>query len=115
MKESYCGLCQTCPLDNPDFLEAVARVKAFLAQSPFYWWLHCYLESANFSLPEFLRGLDWFLDHHECPGCKEGGGMLKCPVRACARQRQYAHCSECPDFQTCEHFKIILEIMRLKY
>ena len=28
MKESYCGLCDQCQLDNPEFLEAVAKVKA---------------------------------------------------------------------------------------
>lgn len=113
MPESYCGLCQNCPLDNPDFLSAVARVKGYLTQAPFYWWFHCYLESTDFSLPEFLKGLDWFLDHPECPGCKKGGGMINCSIRHCANQRQYAHCNECPDFQTCENYNMILEIVKL--
>jgi len=115
MKDSYCGLCYTCPLANPDFLEAIARIKSYLGQSSFSWWFNCLPESKVFSLPEFLKGLDWFLNHTECSGCKEGGGRNPCPIRDCASKRQYAHCNECPDFQTCEHYNIILAIMKLRY
>jgi hypothetical protein len=32
MTESYYGLCETCQLDHPEFLAAVAKVKSFLDQ-----------------------------------------------------------------------------------
>ena len=113
-KDSYCGLCHTCPLDNLDFLEAIARIKSYLEQFPIYWWLHCFPESESFSLPEFHKGLEWFLDHPECPGCKEGGGLTQCPIRDCARQRQYADCNECPDLQNCERYNIILKFIKAR-
>jgi hypothetical protein len=113
MKESYCGLCHTCQLDNPDFLEAIARVKSYLEQSPFCWWFYCLPENEAFSLPEFRRGLEWFLSHPECPGCKEGGGLMQCPIRRCASQRGYASCNECPDFGTCENYNMVLRIIKL--
>jgi hypothetical protein len=34
MKESYCGLCDTCQLDNPDFLEALTKVRTMSNNSP---------------------------------------------------------------------------------
>ncbi len=32
MKQSYCGLCETCLIDQPDFLEAIAKVNEYLDQ-----------------------------------------------------------------------------------
>jgi|WetSurMetagenome_2_1015567.scaffolds.fasta_scaffold61815_4 hypothetical protein len=114
MKESYCGLCHACQLDNPDFLKAIGRVKSYLEQFPLYWWFNCFPEIESFSLPEFRKGLEWFLNHPKCPGCKEGGGMNQCPIRDCARQRQYSDCNECPDLQTCERFNTLLKIIRVR-
>ena len=42
MKQSYCGLCETCLIDKPDFLEAIAKVKEYLDQFPITWWAHCF-------------------------------------------------------------------------
>ena len=36
MKESYCGFCDDCQLDHPEFLEAVAKVKSFVDQFRVY-------------------------------------------------------------------------------
>jgi len=38
MKQSYCGLGETCLIDDPDFLEAIAKVKEYLDQFPITWW-----------------------------------------------------------------------------
>jgi len=109
MKESFCGLCDKCRLDHPDFLEAVARVKSFVDEFPAYWWMHCFPGEEGFSLPEFVKGLEWFLRKPECPGCKEGGGREQCPIRRCALRRQCANCFECPELETCEHYSIIFK------
>ncbi|MEJ2091803.1 MAG: DUF3795 domain-containing protein [Syntrophobacterales bacterium] len=109
MKESYCGCCDTCPLDNPDFLEALTQVKKYVKEFPIFWWTHCFPGDEGFSFPEFIKGLDWFLSHTECPGCKKGGGLKECPIRQCARQRQVAHCSECSDVEICDHYNIIIQ------
>jgi len=109
MKQSYCGLCETCLLDKPDFLEAIAKVKEYLDQFPVTWWSHCFPGDEGFSFPELRKGLDWFLSRPECPSCKGGGGLKACPIRRCAMIRQVEHCLECHDMETCEHYNIILQ------
>jgi hypothetical protein len=109
MKQSYCGLCETCLIDNLNFLEAIAKVKEYLDQFPITWWAHCFPGDEGFSFPEFRKGLDWFLSGPECLGCKEGRGPKECPVRLCAKTRRVVHCSECHDLETCEHYNIILQ------
>jgi hypothetical protein len=109
MKESYCGLCDQCQLDHPEFIEAVATVKSFVDQFRIYWWAHCFWGDEGFSLPEFRRGLEWFLSHPECPGCRGGRGLDRCPIRICAINRRCDHCYDCPDLAQCHRFKLILE------
>ncbi len=108
MKGSYCGLCDGCPLDNPDFLEALAKVKNYVNELPLYWWIHCFPGNEGFSLPEFFKGLEWFLRQPECPGCKEGGGLDECPIRQCATQRQISHCTQCPEMDRCERYQLLI-------
>jgi hypothetical protein len=109
MKESYCGLCDTCPLDQPDFLNALSQVRNFIEQMPIYWWRHCFPGNEGFSIPEFIKGIDWFLNQPECLGCKQGGGLKECPIRQCAAQRQVIRCSECQEQEGCERYNIIME------
>ena len=104
MKESFCGLCDDCQLGAPDFLEALATVKGYLDTFRVNWWAHCFPGDEGFSLPEFHQGLDWFLGHTECPGCKGGKGQDRCPIRLCAMRRDQGHCSECPKLMACEKF-----------
>ncbi|MCK9376500.1 MAG: DUF3795 domain-containing protein [Syntrophobacterales bacterium] len=109
MKESYCGLCDACQLDNPEFLQAVAQVKSFVDRFRVYWWAHCYRGDEGFSLPEFRKGLEWFLSHAECPGCRGGRGLDHCPIRICAINRGCEHCFECPELAQCDRFRLILK------
>jgi hypothetical protein len=104
MKDSYCGLCEECQLGTPEFLEALALVKGYLDTFRVNWWAHCFPGEEGFSLPEFRRGLEWFLDHTECSGCKDGKGMDRCPIRLCAMRRNRGNCYECPELMDCEKF-----------
>jgi Protein of unknown function (DUF3795) len=108
MKQSYCGLCETCLIDKPDFLMAIAKVKEYLDQFPITRWAHCFPGDEGFSFPELHKGLDWFLSHPECPSCKGGGGLRDYPIRRCAKTREVAKCLECYDLETCEHYNIII-------
>ena len=92
MRESYCGLCDDCQLGHPGFLETVSRLKDYLEQVRANVWLHCFPGQEGFSLPEFNRGLEWFLAHTECPGCKNGRGVEDCTIRVCAHGRGLDHC-----------------------
>ena len=109
MKQSYCGLCETCLKDDPDFLDAVARVKECLDQFPTFWWSHCFPGDEGFSFPEFRQGLDWFLSRPECPGCKGGGGLPDCPIKSCAQSRDVGRCLECHDLENCDHYNKIMQ------
>jgi hypothetical protein len=108
MRESYCGLCDDCQLGHAGFLEAVSRLKEYVDQFRANVWLHCFPGDAGFSFPEFRKGLEWFLDHEDCPGCKDGRGLDDCPVRQCARGRRLEHCYECPDLAPCDKFVHLL-------
>jgi hypothetical protein len=109
MKESYCGICNECQLGAPDFLEAVGTVKAYLDQFRLNFWAHCYPGEEGFSFPEFRKGLDWFLYHTECPGCRGGKGLDRCPIRLCASRRELGSCYECQDLKDCTKFAFLLE------
>ena len=96
MRESYCGLCDDCQLGHPGFLETVSRLKDYLEQVRANVWLHCFPGQEGFSLPEFRKGLEWFLAHTECPGCRNGRGLDDCPIRVCAQARGLNHCYQVP-------------------
>lgn len=108
IRESYCGLCDDCQLGNPDFLETVSRMRDYLDRFRTNVWLHCFPGEAGFSLPEFRKGLEWFLAHTECPGCKNGRGLEDCPIRLCAQSRGIEHCYECPDLEICDKYDHLL-------
>lgn len=109
IRESYCGLCDDCQLGDPEFLKTVTLLKEYLDRFRANWWVHCFPDDEGFSFPEFRRGVDWFLAHRECPGCKGGKGLELCPIRTCAVARGLANCSLCPDLVSCDKFDYLLE------
>ena len=108
MRSSYCGLCDDCQLGNPSFLETVGRLKEYVDGFRANVWAHCFPQTEGFSFPEFRKGLDWFLSHTECPGCKEGRGLEDCPIRTCARGRALDSCYQCSDLEPCDKFDFLL-------
>lgn len=108
-RESYCGLCDDCQLGHPEFLQVVAQLREYLDRFRANWWVHCFPGDEGFSFPELRRGLDWFLKHTECPGCKGGRGLDLCPIRTCAKARGLEHCYECPDLEPCDLFTPLME------
>jgi hypothetical protein len=108
MRQSYCGLCDDCQLGDPGFLQAVTRLQEYVNRFRANVWLHCFPNGEGFSFPEFKKGLDWFLNHTECPGCQGGRGLTDCPVRCCALARGLAHCYLCPDLAPCDKFDFLL-------
>jgi hypothetical protein len=95
-------------LGNPRFLETVARLQGYMARVRANVWLHCFPGEPGFSLPEFKKGLEWFLAHRDCPGCKNGRGLENCPIRLCAQVRGLEHCYECPDLEPCDKYGPLL-------
>ena len=108
LRESFCGLCDDCRLGNADFLETVSQVKKYVDGFRGNWWVHCFPQEEGFNFPEFRKGLDWFISHRECPGCKGGRGQEDCPIRICALGRQLDYCYFCPDLEPCDKFAFLL-------
>ena len=92
---------------DPD--TAYRTLKEYLDQVRANVWVHCFPGPCGFNLQEFRRGLDWFLAHTDCPGCKEGRGLQDCPIRLCAESRHLEHCYECPDLDPCDKYAMLLE------
>ena len=89
-------------------METVSRLKDYLEQVRANVWLHCFPGQEGFSLPEFRKGLEWFLAHTECPGCRNGRGLDDCPIRVCAQARKLDHCYQCPDLEPCDKYTLLL-------
>ena len=108
MRDSYCSLCEDCPLGRQDFLDTLIQMKEFIDQIRDNYWSHCCAAEPEFDVREFRKGLEWFLKHTECPGCKAGRGLADCPIRQCAQQRHLEHCYQCPDLNTCTKVEVLL-------
>ncbi|MBM4284907.1 MAG: DUF3795 domain-containing protein [Deltaproteobacteria bacterium] len=108
IRASFCGLCDDCQLGNPAFLETVVRLQKYLFQFRANWWLHCFPVEEGFSFAELSKALEWFRNHSECPGCKNGKGHEDCPIRRCALERGLDQCHQCPDLAPCQKFDFLL-------
>jgi hypothetical protein len=108
MRQSYCGLCDDCQLGNQDFLDTVFRLQEYVNRFRDNWWVHCFPQGEGFSFLEFRKGLEWFLEHRECPSCQCGRGTQDCPIRICAESHALKHCYECPNLEQCDKFDFLL-------
>jgi hypothetical protein len=54
--------------------------------------------SGSFDFTQFLTGLDWFIQHASCPGCRHGGGPAWCEVKQCCAAKGWRICFECEEF-----------------
>jgi hypothetical protein len=76
MKESFCGLYETSPLDNRDFLETLAKLKNYVNHLSIHWWTHCFPGSEDFfslNFSRFSSGLSGNLNALES---RKGGGLV---------------------------------------
>jgi len=57
-----------------------------------------------FDFKQFMKGLEWFIENAECPGCRQGGGPPWCEVKKCAFEKGLRICFECEEFP-CSKFE----------
>jgi hypothetical protein len=55
----------------------------------------------DFEFENFMKGLNWFANS-SCVGCLREGGMPKCEVRSCCKEKGLKNCYFCEDFLECE-------------
>ena len=76
MKESYCNLYDTCPLNNPDFLETLAKLKICVNHLSVHWWTHCFPENEGFSSLNISRVSSGFSANLNALDARKGGGLV---------------------------------------
>ena len=80
MKESYCGLCDQCQLDHPEFLEAVAKVKSLRGPVSDLLVGALFLgRRAVFPCRNFARVWSGFSPIPNARGAEAGGGWIAAP------------------------------------
>jgi len=105
---TYCGLyCDACAMKNGQ-IRGTAKILGQMLQAYSYAdWTPAVAEfvPAVKHYPEFEGVLEW-LTTQDCGGCHAGGGDPACAIRACAQERGFAGCWECPD-DGCEKLEFI--------
>ena len=76
MKESYCGLYDTCPLNKRDFLETLAKLKNYVNHLSVHWWTHCFPGNKGFSSLNFSRVSSGFSGNLNALESRKGGGLV---------------------------------------
>jgi hypothetical protein len=66
----------------------------------------------DFEFENFMRGLNWFANS-SCVGCLQGGGMPKCEVRNCCKEKGLKNCYFCENFLECEKLSYQKETYRI--
>ncbi len=96
---SFCGLCcSDCRPSRPEFFNVVDRLEKMLAdlQIENYAELKAGTVEEFSRYPEFLAFLRR-IGELRCPDpCRCGGGKPSCPKRACAKEKDFSGCFECP-------------------
>jgi hypothetical protein len=95
---TYCGACLAFHGEaaaRSAELHELLRRQGFLA-------LARRLEPAErHRIDAFFEVLDRIARTPACPGCGGGGGVVGCPVRACAGMRGGSTCAACPELRPC--------------
>jgi hypothetical protein len=76
MKESYCGLYDTCPLNNLDFLGTLAKLKNYVNHLSVHRWTHCFPGNEGFSSLNFSRVSSGFSANLNALDARKGGGLV---------------------------------------
>jgi len=76
MKESYCGSYETCPLNNRDFLETLAKLKNYVNHLYIHWWTRYFPGSKGYSSLNFSRVSGGFSGNLNALKSRKGGGLI---------------------------------------
>jgi len=95
----FCGLyCRKCALSVSGEIRNASKVLLSHLRG-----FEMYAQKMGEKFPElcgyqgFLRVLNWFASQ-ECPGCRKGGGVRGCQIRACCEEEGHEFCYRCDSF-----------------
>ncbi|MFX0055926.1 MAG: DUF3795 domain-containing protein [Candidatus Hermodarchaeota archaeon] len=104
---SYCGLyCPGCDMHQSKAAHGIDDLRSAITASKSRPAEIGEEKPAQVHLERFERLLDAAKDDFEgCEGCRKGGGILDCKVRACSIDRGYRTCLDCIRMETCSELK----------
>jgi len=103
----FCGIwCGSCAVGNGALRELTKRFEIIIKGYGLSGW-----GPKDFDFKEFEKGLVSIQTVPLCLGCLKGGGRTDCEIRACARTKKVADCSECNRPAACKNSEL-LEHMR---
>lgn len=112
----YCGLhCGNCPfLGGGEIRETANKLQRHLEGYEKYVKRMGEKYPALRGYKEFVDVLRWFASW-DCPGCRGGGGIEMCQIRACCLEKGIELCSFCDEFP-CErlHGRMITNSNRIR-
>jgi len=96
-KLGYCGLnCEDCPV-----FVATANNDNGLRQKTARDWSKLYAAQ----LSEYLGKNSLSPGDMNCRGCQSESGLfigcMNCPIRKCSREKEFATCAGCNEYETC--------------
>ena len=74
--ESEPSLYDTCPLNNLDFWETLAKLKNYVSHLSVHWWTHCFPGKEGFSSLNFSRVSSGLSANLNVLEARKGGGLV---------------------------------------
>lgn len=97
----FCGIwCGSCAAGNGAIIELTRRYEELAKSYGLERWA-----PKDFDFGEFMKGLSSIQAMGLCPGCRKGGGIPKCGIRACAEGMGLNDCSRCGGLDGCKKFE----------
>jgi len=101
----FCGIdCNKCELGNRTISKNAETLEKRVENYGISQWYQLVpvADNEKFGFDELNKGLAWLVKYAACPGCQNNGGPPMCPVRMCAREKNFENCSNCDSIDTCK-------------
>jgi len=99
---AYCGLyCGDCAGYTKDLAKAAKQLKTQIDKYKFNLTVEAMFSEQLKHYDEFKKNLD-FMTQLACPIICTQREDARCEIWHCCRDKNYAGCYECKDFETCE-------------
>ena len=102
---AYCGLyCEDCGGYSQDIAKAAEKLEAQLEKYKYYLTVQAMFSEQFKNYEEFTKNLN-FLTQMKCPIICTQRDHTECNVWHCCREKGFAGCYECNEFEHCENIK----------
>jgi hypothetical protein len=104
----HCAIwCGSCAVGNGTLKELTKTYEHIIRSYGVDNWG---AEDQDFDGHEFMKTLKSIQKIPVCRGCRKGGGVTNCKIRACASSKKLADCTECTEFMTCKNREALRKV-----